>query len=130
MFALISTYLNKILIVVIVALVAVAGYFWVMNKAAQAEKKIAEQNYQQVQSANETLQLSLKEEQAAKIKLEKALSSRIASQKRIEEQSKQALDAKERELNQLRKKYETVDAFLNMPVPADFVDQWMRKSSR
>lgn len=115
---------------IIVALVAVAGYFWVMQKAAKAEKIVAEQNYLQVQAANETLQLSLKEEQAAKAKLEKALSARIVAQKKIEEQSKQALDAKERELTQLRKKYETVDAFLNMPVPADFVDQWMRKSSR
>jgi len=102
----------------------------VMQKAAKAEKIVAEQNYLQVQAANETLQLSLKEEQAAKAKLEKALSARIVAQKKIEEQSKQALDAKERELTQLRKKYETVDAFLNMPVPADFVDQWMRKSSR
>lgn len=130
MFGFLSAYLNKILIVIIVALVAVAGYFWVMQKAAKAEKIVAEQNYLQVQAANETLQLSLKEEQAAKAKLEKALSARIVAQKKIEEQSKQALDAKERELAQLRKKYETVDAFLNMPVPADFVDQWMRKSSR
>jgi len=130
MFGFLSAYLNKILIVIIVALVAVAGYFWVMQKAAKAEKIVAEQNYLQVQAANETLQLSLKEEQAAKAKLEKALSARIVAQKKIEEQSKQALDAKERELTQLRKKYETVDAFLNMPVPADFVDQWMRKSSR
>ncbi len=77
-----------------------------------------EANYQQQKAIGE-----LKKERDH---LERTLESRSVEQARIEREAARQIFNLEQRLAGLRAEYESVDEFLSLPVPAEFV-QWMRE---
>lgn len=79
--------------------------------------------------ANHQQKETIKELRTERARLEKTLESRAAEQARIKSESARKIFNLERRLKGLRSEYESIDEFLSISVPADFVDQWMRKRS-
>jgi len=95
------------------------GYFE-HRKVVEARAKV-----EAVTKENDELSTALKAEITERQKVEKVLGSWVAENDRIQKESAARLAKKDNELKELRAKYEVVDKYLDIPVPAEYLD-WLR----
>jgi septal ring factor EnvC (AmiA/AmiB activator) len=121
----VSGMLNKIkLIVVAVIVVAFVGallFGYVERKEAEEAKAKVEA----ISKENAELSTALKTEIAERQKVERVLGNWVAENDRIQKESAAKLAKKDNELKELRAKHESVDEYLNIPVPIEYLD-WLR----
>lgn len=116
------------LAILLVTTVITVGFFWFQVKAVRAETAKLKIENASLMEAIQAGQAALEAERTERRRVEQLLTKRLALQKQIERQAQEKLEAKNRELAALRKQYETIDAFLSIPVPDEFRDQWMRQA--
>ena len=112
---------------VCVILLISTGVLWMSAKTAKAQRDLAKTNYETAAAANDYLMDTIKVIRAEKELAEKITADLIAEKAEIERKGRVALAKKNAELKQLREKYAEVDTFLSIPIPDDFVNEWMRR---
>ena len=99
---------------------------WALMKSARADRDRAKVNYETAMDANGVLSETISRLRVEKDAADRSLEERLKIQVDLEQKSRIELARKNNELKELRKKYEKVDTFLSIPLPDDFVDEWMR----
>ena len=112
---------------VCVILLISTGVLWMSAKTAKAQRDLAKTNYETAAAANDYLMDTIKVIRAEKELAEKATADLIAEKAEIERKGQIILSKKNKELKALKEKYEKVDVFLSIPIPDDFVNEWMRR---
>ncbi len=117
--------LNKIkLISVAVFVVAIIGAL-LFGYIEHQEAEEAKAKVEAITKENDELSTALKTEIAERQRVEKVLGNWVAENDRIQRESAAKLAKKDNELKELRAKYEAVDKYLDIPVPAEYLD-WLR----
>ena len=119
---------RKVFIGIIISLLiglGVLGYLY-RHEIKQTAKLVQEkaQLEQTVKNKNQAIQ----DLQKQKEHLEKVLADRAERQKEIVKKSRQKISKIRSELQDLRSKYEKVNNFLNIRVPAEFI-AWLREKN-
>jgi len=120
--------INKLLIQigVGVGVLFLIALLWYSGQVAQAERDLAEGNYEIAQQANQSILDSLQAERAERERIEQLLANRIERQKEIELEAEERIHRKDEEIASLRKASAEVDAYLSIPAPTAYL-KWLRE---
>ena len=121
---------SKILISLLVVAILSGGYLVWQNRSLLEQRATLRAQRQTIIEANEQNQATIAELQSEIIRREKAHRERAAEQAKIVTEYQRAVKKRDAQIQQMRRDYEEIDAFLSIPVPDAFVEQWMRAKDR
>ena len=108
-------------------LIAVVVLGWLYRAEIKEAAKLVEQQKQLTNVISGQNQ-AIKELKREREHLQKVLKKRAEQQRQIEQRAQEKLADMKTELQELRSKYEKVNDFLNIRVPAEFVS-WLREKN-
>ena len=124
--ATLRAYKSKIMIGIILAMLAVLGVLVWQNWALIQKAAVLTAQRAQIMEANEQNILTIVALQADILRREKASRERAVEQAKIVSEYQRAIKQRDAQISQMRAQHEEIDAFLSIPVPDAFVEQWMR----
>jgi len=108
-------------------LIAVVVLGWLYRAEIKEAAKLVEQQKQLTNVISGQNQ-AIKELKREREHLQKILKKRAEQQREIEKRAQEKLANMKTELQELRREYEEVNSFLDLPVPAEFVS-WLREKN-
>lgn len=116
----------KALVAVSVVLMMIIGALgWQLRSELQANARL-ETETEHLESVNAENLKTMEKMRREKKRLEKTLAERTKRLEEIERRAGEKEKQLREKLERLRGKYESIDEYMSVPVPDEFVDKWMR----